>query len=188
MKGAPPARALPLVLAAAALLPARPAGAEVLLARKPALRAAFPGATFVARDLFPTRDQVKAVEAAARAPLGGDLVTVYEARRGDTLLGYGLFDTRPVRSHTATTLVALEPGGAVSQVLVCAFHEPREYLPVERWFRQLVGRSPEAPLRVGDDVAAITGATMSARAFSAVARHARAVHAILLARAPPTSE
>ena len=176
-----------LPLFAAALLAAGPAAAEVLLARRPALRAAFPGAALTARDLFPTAAQVKALEASARAPLGGDLVTVYEARRGGALVGYGVFDTRAVRSHTATTLVALAPDGAVQQVQVCAFHEPREYLPVKRWFRQLVGQGRSAPLRVGEDVAAISGATMSARSFSAVVRRARAVHAHLLTAPAPSS-
>lgn len=179
-------RAAPWVLGA---LLAAAAPAEVLMSRSEALFAAFGDAHTTPVDHFLTDEQVYQVETHAGDRLESPLVTIYEARRGQAVIGYGVFDTRTIRSHTATILTVLTPSGSVERAMVCAFHEPQEYRPPPRWMQRLGGRGPAAPLQVGDDLAALSGATMSTRSAAASVRRARALLATLgLAEVPRGAE
>ncbi len=179
-----------LLLAAVLLVGAGSSWAGVLLSRKEALARAFPDATEVrARDMVLTPEEVAGVERAARQRLDSALVTLYEGRRGACRLGRAVFDTRPVRSLSGTFVVVLAPGGTVKRVLVAAFHEPEDYLPSARWLTRLVGRGSGAPLRLGDDLDGLSGATLSARAVADAVRRAQALDALVdtLAAPPPVS-
>lgn len=165
----------------AALGASAAAHAGVLLSRKEALARAFPEATRLeAVDLFPTKAHRLELSREARVPVDDPLLTVYRAEQGTRVLGWAIFDTRRQRTSTGTTVVALNPAGAVLSVRYCAFHEPQDYMPVPRWLAKLVGSRPGATLRVGDDLAAITGATLSARAAAAAVRRALAIHSVML--------
>ena len=61
-----------------------------------------------------------------------------------------------------------------------AFHEPLDYLPTKRWYERLVGVDTTGPLRIGRDVDAVSGATLSARAATASVRRMLAYHRLLL--------
>jgi hypothetical protein len=142
---------------------------------------AFPDADRTqARDFFLDDRQRAAIEARAQAPLDSDLVTIYEGRAGETLLGYAIVDTHLVRTLPETLLIVLTPEGSLAATHVAAFHEPTEYLPQERWRRNLVGKRLSEDLRVGRGVAAITGATLSSRAVVASVRRALAIYAVLI--------
>jgi Na+-translocating ferredoxin:NAD+ oxidoreductase RnfG subunit len=77
-------------------------------------------------------------------------------------------------------MVVLSPAGEVRSLRVLAFHEPLEYKPTDRWYRQFDDRSIESPLRVGGDVHGVVGATLSARATTRGVRRALAFYEILL--------
>ena len=51
-----------------------------------------------------------------------------------------------------------------------AFLEPPEYRPPERWLAQLDGKGPADRLTVGQDLAPISGATLSARGIAEESR------------------
>jgi hypothetical protein len=155
--------------------------ATVFHARSELMKLAFPDADRTqARDFFLDGRQRAAIEELAHAPLDSDLVTVYEGRAGETLLGYAIVDTHLVRTLPETLLIVLTPEGALAATHVAAFHEPTEYLPQERWRKNLVGRRLSEDLRVGRGVAAITGATLSSRAVVASVRRALAIYAVLI--------
>lgn len=150
--------------------------AGLLLHREEAFARAFPKADrIVDQDFFLTEAEVRRLEKSAKAKLASELVTLYRFYQGETLLGYGILDTREVRSKMATSLVVFDPQVRIQDLVVCAFHEPKEYLPVDRWFRLFVGKPPEARLRPGEDLPALTGATLSVQSFAASARVARAL-------------
>lgn len=166
-----------LLISLLAALPTHAAFGKVFFSRKEALKSAFPDANTVEpRDLFLTDEQAEAIEKKARSPLNGHLVTVYEGRKGEQLLGRAFFDTRVVRTQPQTLLVVLTPEGRVQRTLVCAFYEPQDYLPTGRWVRTFEGKDSSSPLRVGRDVVAVAGVTLTSRAVSAGIRKALAIH------------
>ena len=65
-------------------------------------------------------------------------------------------------------------------LFVCAFYEPQDYLPGERWLGQFKGKTPAQPPRVGADIVSITGATLTSRAVAGGVRRALAIYATCL--------
>jgi hypothetical protein len=178
LKWFPPLRTvLALVLCLAA-----EAGATVFYSRDEAHHLAFPEADRTeARDFFLTPEQRTAIEKAARAPLESDLLTVYVGYAGDRVLGYAIFDTHVVRTLPETFLAVLTPDGAVTATYVIAFYEPLDYLPSDRWLRQVQGKRNGDDLQIGRGIAGITGSTLSSQAIMGGIRRALAIHAVLLA-------
>jgi hypothetical protein len=151
--------------AAAAGLPGT-AAADVPVAVKEeaALRAVFPEAErFEARDLVLDDATVARIEKLARARVRDRLVTFYTARKGDAVVGYGVIHSHVVRTKRETLSIGFEPDGRVRKIAVVAFLEPKEYEPSERWLAQFREKGPGDRLAVGQDVAPITGSTLTAR-------------------------
>jgi hypothetical protein len=90
-------------------------------------------------------------------------VTFYAARRGEEVLGWLVLHQHVVRTKRETLSIAFEPDGRIRRVSVLAFLEPPEYRPPERWLAQLEGKGEGDRLAVGQDLAPISGATLSAR-------------------------
>lgn len=169
------------VVAAVVLLGGEAASATVFHSRDEALRLAFPDAERTeARDFFITAAQRAEIEKRAQSNLESELLTVYIGWRGETLLGYAILDTHVVRTLPETFLAVLSPTGAIASLRVLAFYEPLDYLPTQRWLDQFTGKSAPDELRLGRDIAGITGATLSARAVNDGIRRALAIHHVLL--------
>ncbi|GAO03461.1 FMN-binding protein [Anaeromyxobacter sp. PSR-1] len=169
------ARALLMGLATAAALAAGGAAAAEAgpapAKDEAVVRSAFPGTERVeVRDVLLTDPMVERIERLARARVKERLVTFYTARRGGEVLGYAVIHSHVVRTKRETLLLAFEPDGRIRKVTVLAFLEPQEYRPPERWLRQLEGKGPADRLAVGDDLAPITGATLSARGIAEESR------------------
>jgi len=161
-----------LALAAGAYAPAR---AEVFHAKDEALALAFPEATAVTpRHAFLTEAQVRAVRERAGVDLESRLFSYYVGRRHEDVLGYAVIDTHTVRTLPETFLAVLTPDGKVSQVILLAFYEPKEYMPPARWLDQFTGRRVEGAWRLGRDLHGLSGATLTARAVP------QALHKILV--------
>jgi hypothetical protein len=175
----PPVLVLAVLLLLSVLSPPA-AGGGLLATRDATLRRVFAGATRLdPHTVYLTPAQVESVRARARAPFETPRLTYWEAARGDTLLGRAYLDTRPVRTMPATLLVAVSPDARVLAVEVLAFHEPMDYLPSRRWLDRLVGHALSNRLRPGDLVDGITGATLSARAFTDAVRRCLSLEAVL---------
>jgi len=136
----------------------------------------------VVRQLFPEADAVEArdvlltdlmaarIEELARARVKERLVTFYAARRGGAIQGYAVIHAHVVRTKRETLALAFEPDGRIRRISILAFLEPAEYRPADRWLAQFAGKGPSDRLAVGDDLAPITGATLSARGIAERAR------------------
>jgi hypothetical protein len=160
-----------VLLAAFLLLPAAPAKAGVGGEEEAAIRAIFPDADAVeAKDVLLTDDLVKRIEGLARARVKERLVTFYAARRGGSVLGYAVIHSHVVRTKRETISIAFEPDGRIRKITVLAFLEPEEYRPSERWLAQFQGKGAGDRLAVGQDIAPITGATLTARGIAAESR------------------
>ena len=160
------------VIAALTLL-AGPAAAAIPAQEKEtaALKAAFPEAErFDSRDLILTPELVERIERLSRAHVRERLVTFYIAWKGGAPAGYAVIHSHVVRTKRETLVLAFEPDGRIRRITVVAFLEPEEYKPSERWLAQFAGKGPADRLSVGNDLAPITGATLTARGIAEESR------------------
>jgi Na+-translocating ferredoxin:NAD+ oxidoreductase RnfG subunit len=156
-----PAGIWPLVALGAALSPVV-AAARVYLSVPQAQHAIFGDQVLTAFPVALTPAQQDAVRKAAD---GGWLVI-------DEVVG---------KHEMITYAVGIDADGAVRRVEVMEYQESYGQEVAEaRWLRQFVGKDRQAPLRLGQDVEAISGATLSAKHLSDGVRRVLAVHALLL--------
>jgi hypothetical protein len=135
------------------------------------VRSLFPGAERVdTKDVVLTDALVERIERLARAKVKERLVTFYTATAGGAPMGYVVIHSHVVRTKRETFALAFEPDGRIRKITVLQFLEPEEYKPSERWLRQLEGKGPADRLAVGDDLAPITGATLTARGIAEESR------------------
>jgi hypothetical protein len=157
---------LAALLAAGPAAAGGPAGADQQIVRQ-----LFPEADAVEpRDVLLTDAMVARIEQLARARVRERLVTFYTARKGGAVQGYAVIQAHVVRTKRETLALAFEPDGRIRRISILAFLEPAEYRPPERWLAQFGGKGPADRLAVGDDIAPITGATLSARGIAEQAR------------------
>lgn len=168
------------VLLLAALVAAN-AQAKVFHSQSEALELAFPDADDVVSKTFVLDDdQVERIEFLAKCELDSRLVKFYTGMREGKVLGHALIDVHDVRTLPEALMVVLSPAGRIQTLRVLAFHEPLEYKPTDRWYRQFEHRSIEASLRVGGDIHGVVGATLSAHATTRGVRRALAYYEVLL--------
>ncbi len=157
------------------------AHAKVFYAQGEALELAFPAAVRFERKTYILRPgQVRDIERASRSRLETNLVTLHTAWADREILGYIHIDVHTVRSKPEGLMVVLDPTRVVSSVRVLAFYEPLDYLPSRRWYAKFMGKSGRDMLRVGHDVDAVSGATLTVRSAAASVRRALAYFDVLL--------
>lgn len=168
---------VPLLVVAA--LAARPAAGAAFLSVDEALALAFPGCAVERGTIYLTEAQRARATELAGEELPSAVVHPYVATRDGASCGTGYFDTHRVRTLAETLLVAIDADGAVARIEVVAFAEPPEYLPRAEWYDQFDGRAldPELALRRG--IRPVAGATLTARATTAAARRALALHRVV---------
>ncbi len=155
--------------------------AKVFYSREEALELAFPGADRVEAETYVLDDeQARRIRNLAKSDIDTKLIKVYTGYRGGDVMGYAVIDIHKVRTLPEAFMVVLEPTGAVRSLRVLAFHEPLDYLPSDRWYRQFGEKTLAEPLRVGNDVHGVIGATLSARATTRGVRRALAYYEVLI--------
>jgi len=153
----------------------------VFFSRTEALELAFPQADRIESDTFVLEaDQVSRIERLAGSPVDTKLVKIYRGFKGDQIVGYAVIDMHRVRTLPEAFMVVLDPRGSVRSLRVLAFHEPLEYLPTDRWYDQFGAKDLEEPLRLGGDIHAVVGATLSARAATRGVRRILAYYEVLI--------
>jgi hypothetical protein len=181
-------------LAAAALcLCAAPAPAQdgAFPTQEEALALAFPDAELQREETPLSEEQRQRVGELAGTVLGATTAVRYVARRHGAVVGTAYVDTRAVRTHRQTLLVALEGAGKVARVEVLAFAEPRQYLPRPPFFAQFLGRDLGDGVQLRRGIRPVAGATLSARATTDAVRTALALHQVLggpVPQPPPREE
>ncbi len=156
---------------AVCLAPAGARGGELGGREEAAVRALFPGCDRIdAKDLLLTDEMAARIEKLARARVPERLVTFYTARKGADVLGYAAIHTHVVRTKQETISLAFEPDGRIRKITVLSFLEPPEYKPPERWLSQFDGTGAGDRLAGGQDIAPITGATLTARGITEASR------------------
>ena len=167
---------------AALCLASGTARAKVFYSRSEALALAFPDADRIDDESILLGDeQAGRIEQLAKSRLESRLVRIHRGYRGGQLLGYAFIDVHTVRTLPEAFLVVLTPEGAVRSLRLLAFHEPLEYMPSARWYQQFEQKTIADPLRLGGDVHAIVGATLSSRAATEGVRRALALYQVVVA-------
>jgi hypothetical protein len=120
------------------------------------------------RDLLAsTAEQRARIEARLGYPLAHNRWTVFVAQSGAHVDGYALFDDELGEHMPITFAVKVSPAGAVAAHEIVAYRESRgDEVRDERFRRQFVGKRACDPLRAGDDISAVSGATISSRAMA----------------------
>jgi hypothetical protein len=170
-----------LLLASLVLaLPAASWG-KVYHSRQEALALAFPDAERVeARTHVLTDAQQAEIQRLSGAELDSKLVKVYLGMKQGEVQGYAFIEVHTVRTLPEAFLVVLDRGGEVRSLRVLAFYEPLEYQPADRWYGQFEHKTLREPLRLGNDIHGIVGATLSARATTQGVRRALALYRVLV--------
>ena len=154
-----------LRLAASAFaLAASPSGAFAVdyLSAEQAAKLMFPDAdAFEARSVTLDAAQLQQLDAqgvrarSARWP-------VRVAQRGGTPLGFVVTDEVIGKVELISYAVGIALDGTVGQVEILSYRESHGFeIRLPAWRRQFVGKGTGAALRVGDDIANISGATLS---------------------------
>lgn len=93
--------------------------------------------------------------------------TVFIATTGAHLDGYAIFDEEPGQHLPISFAVKVSPDGVVERQEIVAYREARgDEVRDERFKRQFIGKTSHDALRAGDDIAAVSGATVSSRAMA----------------------
>lgn len=163
----------------------RELSAQDYLQPKEALALAFPKAEILRESLTLSKQQRKAVEAAAGTDLSSARVRPYRAMLHGKCVGTAYFDTRKVRSKAQTLMIAVNPEGVVQRIEVLRFDEPREYRAPANWMAQFPGKSLSDALKIKGEVRNLTGATLTAHATLRAVRETLAIHAELYPKPKP---
>jgi len=125
-------------------------------------RRAFPAATAFKEVLVtPTPEDATALAAPGAPPHSGP-VRAIEARQGDALLGRVVVDAVIGKFEQIDYAVALGPDARVLGVEILAYRESHGgEVRLPAWRNQFVGKGPADPIKLGADVANISGATLS---------------------------
>ncbi|MBW2383405.1 MAG: FMN-binding protein [Deltaproteobacteria bacterium] len=170
-----------LVLLILALFVGGEASAKVFYTQQEAMALAFPDADRIeSRTHILSESEVSIIQSISRSQVSTRLVTIHKGWRGDDLLGYAHIDVHTVRTKPEGFMVVLRPDGVVRAVRVLAFHEPLEYMPARRWYARFIGKTRSDGIRVGRDVDAVTGATLTTRAAADGVRRMLAYYEVLL--------
>ncbi|WP_457597930.1 FMN-binding protein [Hydrogenimonas sp.] len=127
------------------------------------------------KSLLLTRAEAADVQKAARMRLSSRIVRLYLVKRDNKTLRCGIVLSRKVRTKKAAVLYLITPEGRIDRIEILAFAEPPEFKPSGRWLALFDGKSLAEPLRSGEDIPAISGATLSARNVADGARLALAI-------------
>jgi hypothetical protein len=147
--------------AAAAAAPASAFAVDYLSAEQ-AARLMFPDADrFDAREIVLDAAQLQALDAqGVRGRSARWQARI--ARRGDATLGIVVTDAVVGKFELISYAVGIDTEGAIRQVEILSYRESHGgEVRLPAWRRQFVGKTAASPLRVGDDIANISGATLS---------------------------
>jgi len=87
---------------------------------------------------------------------------IWQARKDGAVLGYVVADAVIGKFELIHYAVALTPAGEIRDVEILAYRETHGYeVRNKPWRSQFTGKSASSPLRIGDDIANISGATLS---------------------------
>lgn len=99
--------------------------------------------------------------------------TFYVATTGQKVDGYAIIDEQLGQHEPITFAVRLSPSAVVERQEVVVYRESRgDEVADARFRKQFIGKTSHDPLRLNDDIAAISGATISSSSMAVGVRRA----------------
>ncbi|MFQ5696731.1 MAG: FMN-binding protein [Myxococcota bacterium] len=159
-------------------------GGRVHLSLDQTLARAFPEAQEFRERVFEVTPEVSArVSRELGYPLPERYVVFHEARFSGRPSEYAIEMTETGKSLPMRFLVAIDRRGAVDQVILMQFLEPRGYeIERELFRRQYRGKTRSSAIRRGRDIRNISGATISVDAMNRGVKRALALYHALVPR------
>lgn len=112
-------------------------------------------------------DQKQKLEKKLGTRLARNTWSFYVARSGKKIDGYALIDNEVGKTEPITFLTAISPEGTVKVVEVLVYRESHgSEVHEKRFLKQYDNKSARDPVRTGQDIKHVTGATLSSRAMS----------------------
>ncbi len=162
-----PGSLFPAALIAVAALPAAFTAPSVYAADymsvADAQKLMFPDATsFEAMPTRLTLEQQKKIEAESGTPVNAAFWKITAARSGERLLGYVVSDAVIGKFQLINYAVAFAPDGRIRDVEILSYREAHGgEVRSKPWRSQFVGKDASAALAIDNDIANISGATLS---------------------------
>ncbi len=169
----------PALVALVALAPTSALAVDYMTAEQ-AARLMFPDAdAFESRSVTLSAAQLQQLDAqGVRARSAAWSVRL--ARRGGQLLGVVVNDDVIGKFELISYAVGLSADGTLRPIEILSYRESHGHeIRLPAWRRQFVGKDASAPLRVGEDIANISGATLSCTHVTDGVRRITAVVALL---------
>ena len=152
-----------LLAPAAALVAPAPVFAVDYLTPEQVQSEMFSGAkTFEMRQVMLTVEQQRAVEERLGEPLRRTSYDLRLARSEGELLGVVVVDDVIGKFERITYAVGLGPDAVIRAIEILSYRESHgQEVRLPAWRRQFVGKRATSSLKVGEDIANISGATLS---------------------------
>ena len=145
----------------AAVVPASVCAATFSTADDVAHRSFKSATTFADVLVSPSREDAVALAAPGGVPKSGPLRTI-EARQGEAVLGRVIVDSVLGKFEQIDYAVAIDAAGKVLAVEILTYREGHgAEVRLPAWRDQFLGKTAADPIRLGADVANISGATLS---------------------------
>lgn len=123
-----------------------------------------------------TKKELPQIQKKAKTPIKSKLVRYYLIHHNGKT-DVAIVSSQKVRTKKAAILYFIE-NGKIAHIEILAFGEPPEFIPSKKWLKQFDGKSADAKLTVGEDIAAKSGATLSAKSVTKGARIALAIYEV----------
>ncbi|MGA2552371.1 MAG: FMN-binding protein [Burkholderiaceae bacterium] len=107
-------------------------------------------------------EQTAAIQARAHGLLNTHFWNVWKVTRGDANLGYFATDAVIGKFQLINYAVGFSADGSIKDIEILAYRESHgAEVRTDSWRKQFVGKTAKASLAIGDDIANISGATLS---------------------------
>jgi Na+-translocating ferredoxin:NAD+ oxidoreductase RnfG subunit len=139
--------------------------------------AMFPGAQLTRAFVTLTADQASAIEKRTGVSVRKPQVQVWKAANG----GYFIVDEAIGKHELFTIALGLNADSSIRQIEILDYKESYGYeVRNEAWRKQFTGKTSTAPLKLGDDIKNISGATLSCRHVTDAVKRLLATYDIAL--------
>ncbi|TAK01563.1 MAG: FMN-binding protein [Candidatus Manganitrophaceae bacterium] len=165
----------------ALFLPIQAEAAVVYLTEEEALRKMMPEADrFDPHPVDLSADQLAEAQKLAGRAFREDDYRFWVGRKGEEAVGYAALLEVVGKERPITFLIGIRPDGEIRGVEVLVYRESRgSEIRNPRFMAQFVKKKIDNPLRLGDDVESISGATLSSRAATYAVRKALAIFEVV---------
>jgi Na+-translocating ferredoxin:NAD+ oxidoreductase RnfG subunit len=159
--------ALITLLIVMTLLP-RTSFSKVYLAQEEAIKMVFPEAGQISKKIVRlNKEQKKRIAEKLGYSISFSYKAVYIVENRGKRLGYGIIDHVKGKERFMKYLVGIDSRGKIKGIEVLTYNETHgSEIRHEHFKKQFIGKGGGDPLRLGVDIDAITGATISCRSIT----------------------